>query len=118
MMKQTAFLIAAAFGLAAACCQAADAPKTLAEYHVAGGVKCESCHKQGTAKAPRQAECLACHGGSYAALAKQTEKVSPNPHYNHFGDRDCGTCHKGHEKPVLSCSECHKFKTLKMPLSE
>ena len=86
----------------------------LADYHTAGGVKCESCHAQKN-RAPHKQECLKCHGGSYEALAKKTQ-VKPNPHYNHFGDRDCSTCHKGHDKPVLTCDECHKFKTLKMPL--
>lgn len=77
----------------------------------AGGIKWEG-------RVPAQAERLACHGGSYAALAKKTEKVTPNPHYNHFGDRDCDTCHRVWEQPVLSCDECHKFKTLRMPFSQ
>lgn len=50
----------------------------------------------------RKDACLACHG-SYEKLAKRTEKVTPNPHYNHFGDRDCSTCHKGHAKNVITC---------------
>lgn len=108
-MKKTAILVLAA--LAAATAWAADAPKTLGEFHAAGGIKWEG-------RVPTQAECLACHGGSYAALAKKTEKVTPNPHYNHFGDRDCDTCHRVWEQPVLSCDECHKFKTLKMPFSQ
>ena len=114
-MKKMMLMTLAAFSLAAAPAWAAPSAKTLADYHVAGGVKCESCHVQKN-RAPHKDECLKCHGGSYAALAKKTEKVNPNPHYNHFGDRDCSTCHKGHDKPVLTCEECHKFKTLKMPL--
>ena len=61
----------------------------------------------------RKDACHACHG-SYEKLAKRTEKVTPNPHYNHFGDRDCSTCHKGHAKNVITCRQCHKFD-LKTP---
>lgn len=80
-----------------------------ADRHTAMGVKCESCHVTKDKTVPvRKAACLTCHQ-SYAKMAERTAKVHPNPHYNHFGDRDCSTCHKGHEKSVLTCDQCHKF---------
>lgn len=86
----------------------------LADRHVERGVKCESCHVNGdTSKPVRKAQCLACHK-SYEELAKKTANVHPNPHFNHYGERDCTTCHKGHQQSTLSCSQCHKFN-LKTP---
>lgn len=54
-------------------------------------------------------QCLKCHE-SYAALAKKTEKLSPNPHFSHMGAVNCEECHRASEqKPVLMCNQCHKF---------
>jgi len=93
------FLLATG-ALFAASALAAESPR-LADLHMKAGAKCETCHvTKDTAKPVRKAACLACHG-SYDALAKQTAAVKPNPHYNHYGDRDCSTCHKGHEKGSL-----------------
>ena len=87
---------------------------TPTDRHVERGVKCESCHVNGdTSKPVRKAQCLACHK-SYEELAKKTANVHPNPHFNHYGERDCTTCHKGHQQSTLSCSQCHKFN-LKTP---
>lgn len=107
--------IIALFGLVlASCVWAADTTLPTAERHQKMGVQCVSCHKDGNTALPvRKAQCQACHG-SYESLAKRTEKVKPNPHYNHFGDRDCSTCHKGHQKSVTTCDTCHKFD-LKTP---
>lgn len=89
-----------------------------ADRHTARGIECTSCHREMNTDLPvRQQTCLKCHGGSYAAVAQRTKKVVPNPHFNHFGDRDCSTCHKGHQPSAPTCSQCHKFD-LKMPSDE
>lgn len=85
-----------------------------ADRHIAKGLDCTSCHIEADKTLPvRKAACLKCHG-TYDALAKRTEKIKPNPHFNHFGERDCSTCHKGHTQSTVSCSQCHKFD-LKTP---
>lgn len=87
---------------------------TTAERHIGKGIQCNSCHGSGDKSRPvRKAACLTCHQ-SYEALAKRTEKDHPNPHFNHYGDRDCTTCHKGHQPSTLSCNQCHQFD-LKTP---
>ena len=62
------------------------------------------------------ASITACAGAAFDAviLGAGTAGLHPNPHYNHFGDRDCNTCHKGYEKSTLTCNQCHKFD-LKTP---
>ncbi len=110
-MKKSLILALAAASLALS--QTSLAAGT-ADLHKAMNVKCIACHVTGDKSVPvRKAACLKCHG-SYADLAKRTEKLHPNPHYNHFGDRDCSTCHKGHQASVLTCDQCHKFD-LKTP---
>ncbi|WP_295478973.1 cytochrome c3 family protein [Sutterella sp.] len=111
---------AAALALACACALPASAAPTnpaagtTAERHVAKKFDCAVCHKSGDfAKPVRKDACLACHG-SYAKLAERTAKDHPNPHISHYGERDCATCHKGHQKSTLTCNECHKFE-LKTP---
>ena len=54
---------------------------------------------------------------SYEALAKQTAKDEPNPHYSHLGDVNCTDCHKGHQKSELMCNQCHQF-SLQVPHSK
>jgi hypothetical protein len=82
-----------------------------ADKHIKAGLNCESCH--GAAKVTQGAEvatakCLSCHG-PYEKLAKQTEKMSRNPHTNpHYGDLDCAECHHGHRADENSCSKCHR----------
>ncbi len=86
----------------------------LAQRHMKKGIQCAQCHSNNDVTKPvRKAECLTCHQ-SYEAMAKRTSGVEPNPHYNHYGDRDCSTCHKGHQQSVVSCNTCHKF-SLKTP---
>lgn len=113
------YLTAAA--LALVCCQSVSvfAAETgqapmLAERHVQRGAVCTSCHTKGDVTiAPHKAECLMCHGGSYEAMKEKTKDVVPNPHYNHYMDKDCSSCHKGHKPAELTCDRCHKFN-LKM----
>lgn len=100
-------ICALAFALAVASVQAATG--TTADRHVARGAACETCHVTKDTGAPvRKDACLACHG-SYDKMAERTKDAVPNPHFNHYGERDCATCHKGHQKSVLSCNNCHKF---------
>lgn len=88
---------------------AVQAAGTTADRHVARGAACETCHVSKDAVAPvRKNACLACHV-SYDKMAERTKDALPNPHFNHYGERDCSTCHKGHEKSVLTCNNCHKF---------
>lgn len=91
------------------------ASQTTAERHIARGAQCTSCHgTSGDMTRPvRQAACLTCHG-SYEAVAKRTAKVKPNPHDNHYGFRDCSSCHLGHKPGTVTCNQCHKFE-LKTP---
>ena len=116
MLNKQILLVAgfAAFFAGISTAMAADATHFLADRHIERKVPCQSCHiGNNTEKPVRKEACLTCHG-SYAKLAERTAKVEPNPHFNHFGDRDCSTCHKGHTPSVLSCAQCHKFD-LKTP---
>ncbi|MDR0588019.1 MAG: cytochrome c3 family protein [Burkholderiales bacterium] len=82
--------------------------------HLEKGVTCAQCHKENPpAKAVPFEKCESCHGNN-DAMAKRTEKVEPNPHFNHLGDVTCTECHKNHSESVLICSNCHKFN-LKTP---
>ena len=79
---------------------------TIAGSHAA--LTCDVCHKDGAFKAPAKETCLACHQ-SYEAVAKRTEKMNPNPHFSHRGQRDCTACHSMHNKPRFECNDCHTF---------
>ena len=108
-----ALFTAAALGLCATSVSAAG--QFTADRHVAKGMTCETCHKDGTpAPGARVSKdtCKSCHNP--ADLAKKTEKLEPNPHYNHLGDVSCVECHKGHQPSTLMCNDCHKFN-LKTP---
>lgn len=59
-------------------------------------------------QAPDKQVCLACHQ-SYEALAKKTEKMTPNPHFSHRGQPQCSACHSMHAKPRFECNDCHTF---------
>ncbi len=114
-MRLTAFIaaVSAATFLAGTAC-AAESGKFLADRHAAGGVKCESCHKAGPKEAPKKEDCLACHGGSYKALAEKTDKGDINYHATHVGEPECTQCHQGHKPPRLLCDQCHEFQ-VKVP---
>lgn len=84
----------------------------LADRHQAKGIKCEACH---TATPPTAANaskdnCLKCHGGSYAELAKKTDGGDLNFHDTHLGEISCMDCHHGHKASTLICDQCHEFK--------
>ena len=85
-----------------------------ADRHLARKVPCQACHVTGDTSVPvRKQNCLACHQ-SYEVVAQKTKDLKPNPHFNHYGERDCSTCHSGHKPSVTSCKQCHKFD-LKTP---
>lgn len=91
----------------------------LARKHAAAGVACAKCHAAGTpartkgkhAAVPRLATktaCLGCHG-SYQAVASKTVNYHNwyNPHVSHYGELDCGQCHRMHRTSELFCTSCH-----------
>jgi len=108
----------------------------LANTHAQAGITCQDCHTQTTRGAlkeifknvthdfkeplkdqsARPVDCLQCHG-SYADLAEATKNLQGpdgfllgrNPHNSHWGQIDCGICHKMHKPSVDFCSGCHGF---------
>lgn len=90
--------------------QAATPSMTVAGSHA--NLSCNSCHTGKTFTAPAKETCLTCHQ-SYEAVAKRTEKLTPNPHFSHRGQRECVACHSMHAKPHFECNDCHTF-SLKM----
>ncbi|MEN6466165.1 MAG: cytochrome c3 family protein [Syntrophaceae bacterium] len=88
---------------------AAEQKKFLADRHQAKKIECAGCHKESPPKAAvTGAMCMKCHG-TYAKVAKQTDKVTPNPHASHMGELACEECHHGHKPSVDRCAECHEF---------
>ncbi len=86
------------------------------DKHKDKDIACESCHEKGLSHArPDDSTCINCHG-SYAELAKKTEKYDnpkagiENPHKSHMGEARCTLCHKNHAASVLHCNECHSPK--------
>ncbi|MBS1851516.1 MAG: cytochrome c3 family protein [Acidobacteria bacterium] len=78
-----------------------------ADRHLARGLACEHCHGEREKKPVTQAQCLQCHS-SYAAVAKRTRQLDPNPHASHQGEIECRECHKGHKADELYCRHCHQ----------
>lgn len=108
MMKKSIF---GALALSALLAVGATAPASAAETKAAGShasLPCDTCHKGGEMKAPEKETCLTCHE-SYAAVAKRTEKMNPNPHFSHRGEPQCSNCHSMHAKPRFECNDCHTF---------
>lgn len=106
---KTALLTALASGMAVSLA----AQPMLADRHVARGMDCVSCHKVKTPKPGAtvdKQQCIGCHG-SLEDIAKREKdkKLDPNPHYNHLVDLNCNECHKGHQKPVNMCNDCHQI---------
>ena len=78
------------------------------------GLSCADCHgEKSPPGVPERETCLKCHG-SYAAVAKRTENLKPNPHASHDGDVACIQCHSTHGTPRLYCNGCHNFQNFKM----
>jgi len=115
MIRNATYALLCAAALLAGSVSAADKPM-LADRHVARGVTCQNCHLgQKPTNEVDMSTCLKCHGGSYAALAKQTESDDINPHDTHLGEAQCVTCHSGHKLPKLSCDNCHEFPDIVVP---
>ena len=92
----------------------ATAANNLANRHVARGTNCVACHNTKTPKAGATvdtAKCASCHG-SLDKVAQRTKakKLDPDPHYNHLVGLNCNECHKGHQKSVNLCSQCHNLE--------
>ncbi len=84
----------------------------LADRHVERGVACEACHGVKTPQpgaTVETAQCNSCHK-SLDDVAKRTEKLDPNPHYNHLVGLNCTECHRGHQKSVNMCGSCHNLQ--------
>lgn len=117
MTKNTFIALAAALCFGTAFSSSVLASDYTADFHLAHGQKCETCHKTAPTEGAKVKKdvCKQCH--SYEALAKQTAKDEPNPHYSHLGDVNCTDCHKGHQKSELMCNQCHQF-SLQVPHSK
>lgn len=89
----------------------------LASFH-AEMDSCQSCHtkplKVSDSETHENAQCKSCHG-DYAELAN--DKLHFDPHTSHLGDINCTSCHSGHDKPQLTCNNCHNFD-MEMPFAE
>jgi len=77
------------------------------DIHKEKGLTCKDCHVTESKKPVSRDKCQECHG-SYADLAKTTEHLDPNPHYNHTIDLDCNYCHHMHKPAVIYCRNCHQ----------
>lgn len=102
-------LVAASLALAA---PSFAADQFLADFHVAHGMKCETCHgpDKNNPATPDIDTCTQCHNTKQ--LVEKTKNVKPqNPHTSpHYGDQlECTNCHMGHEKSVDFCAQCHSF---------
>lgn len=89
-LKQT--LTAIALAAAFAACLPAHAAMPSAAKGPHAKVPCSMCHANGQMTAPKKETCFQCHQ-SYDAVAKKTQKVNPNPHFNHRGEQECTNCH-------------------------
>ena len=83
------------------------AHKLNADIHKEQGITCMDCHETEPKKAVTRDKCQQCHG-TYADIAKRTENLEPNPHYNHTIDLDCNDCHHQHRPMEIYCHNCHK----------
>lgn len=81
--------------------------------HLTLGMNCKTCHNQEWPPhgPPNEKVCLDCHGGSYEAIAAQTDRdLNPHEVNIHNPDLDqvaCSKCHLIHEPFVDPCSDCH-----------
>ena len=91
-----------------------DATVFLADRHKNRGIECSGCHQESPPKQkPQGIICMGCHG-DYSKVAEKTSKLTINPHDTHMGELDCNQCHKGHQRSVNVCNQCHTFN-MKVP---
>ncbi|HWR65111.1 MAG TPA: cytochrome c3 family protein [Bellilinea sp.] len=100
---------------------------TMDAVHAKAGVGCKDCHADYSLAAeissgikyvtgnydesmPRrkfdEAMCTGCHI-SLEYHAARTDFLVRNPHWSHWPDLKCGTCHLSHGEQVDYCSQCH-----------
>ena len=85
----------------------------LNDAHGKRNMECADCHGvDNPTKRARMDACFDCHK-SYAAIAKLTEQLHPNPHDSHQGEIQCYQCHRPHKTNKLYCNECHDFQNYK-----
>lgn len=93
--------------------------KFLADRHQSKSIVCSACHGK---EAPNNdlvligKNCQVCHG-SYQQLIERVKEKYPevNPHDQHDGDLSCAVCHRGHQKGVNYCEECHGTFVFEVP---
>lgn len=111
-MFKTPMLAAALAALAIAFAAPAQAGEHLADLHVKGGMKCETCHGNDmkNPQEPTTATCTGCH--NVDQLVDKTKGIKPtNPHTSpHYGkELDCTNCHLMHMESENFCNQCHEF---------
>ena len=99
--------------VAATSAQALEMTGDMGAAHTRAKLECTTCHVDGLDKAAPDKACMSCHG-NYAAVAKTTEKMIPNPHASHMGELRCSICHSAHKPARVYCNDCHTFETLKL----
>jgi fumarate reductase flavoprotein subunit len=126
-----------AMSLPAFCSSPSTPGGTLAKKHVDAGITCTQCHTSGIpakkaagdsnlSRLATKEACLKCHG-SYKELAEKTVGYQKpfNPHYSHYGELNCYTCHRVHQASEQFCTSCHMemkvpngWKAAKVPADE
>ena len=113
---------------------APESEYSLAHQHAEMGVSCQSCHQRTVGESVMEVvdyatgnyyypfpetelpmdNCFACHG-SYAEIIPLTDPLitgeARNPHDGHWGELECGTCHKMHSDSIDYCASCHSSVT-------
>ena len=100
----------------------------LAHEHAEFAIPCQTCHPRtisdslgeivtyarGEYETPLEEQeypkkwCFQCHEhGSYEELIQRTEGLEQNPHDSHYGEMECGICHKVHKASEDYCAQCH-----------
>jgi len=104
-----------------------DASEYLANFHASKGEICLDCHPFNPVKSASEAvkyvtgdyedplierrlpqeQCFPCHEQkTYAEIIPLTADSKLNPHDSHFGELECGVCHKMHKANVYYCAQC------------
>lgn len=107
-----------------------NSPPSLANVHREAGQECLDCHPFKVTQAASevvkyitrnhdtpleerrmpQEECFRCHEvKTYSELARLTPITAEshlNPHESHYGELECGVCHKMHRTQVYYCAQC------------
>ena len=105
-----------------------ESPPLLAYAHAEDNVTCLECHEptiqqqvdEGIKFVKNDYEnpleertfdhewCFRCHEhASYEDVTQRTEELELNPHESHYGEMECGICHKVHRASEDYCAQCH-----------